>query len=66
MNSKQVYLYGMIVNSLITAMGMQAENQSVSKLGIVVHNKEDFDKIIVDNGIHHNAMMVELEECWND
>lgn len=50
------YVMGQTASALITAMGMMAKNQQcVLDSEALPYNKEDFDALIMEYGIHHNA-----------
>ena len=52
------YAITMAINTLVTAMGMQAENAlRLAKNEAIAYPEEAFQKIINDNGTHHNAVL---------
>ena len=52
------YGIAMSVQSLIKAMGMQAENKQREAQGLApAYNEKAFLDIIEENGIHHNAIL---------
>ena len=52
------YGLSMSVQTLVRAMGMQAENQQRIHRGeSIAYPEEAFSKLIEDNGIHHNAIL---------
>lgn len=54
---KAAYVFSQAVCALIKAMGMHAENQANLKAnGEIVYGEKEFDKIVNDYGIHHNAV----------
>ena len=58
---KMVYVIGMAVGGLIKAMGMHAENQDrLSKGYTIAYDDAAFDKVRLDNGLHHNALMTNI------
>ena len=58
---KMVYVIGMAVGGLIEAMGMHAENQDRLSHGLsIAYTDEAFDKVRLDNGLHHNSLMTNI------
>ena len=54
---KAAYVYAQSTCALISAMGMVAENMQRETLGhSMAYVAEDFDKLIVEWGIHHNGV----------
>jgi hypothetical protein len=52
------YAITMAVNTMVTAMGMMAENQQRIHRGeSLAYTEENFQKLINDNGCHHNAVL---------
>jgi len=46
------------INALITALGMHAENQKrLSNDESPAYTEDDFNKLIEEKGIHHNAVI---------
>ena len=55
---KLVYVIGMAVGGLIEAMGMHATNQErLSEGKSIAYDDAAFEKVRLDNGLHHNALM---------
>ena len=62
MNDNQLFVFGMIVNTLVTAMGMQAENEyRVSCGGNMAYDELPFQKLLDTNGITHNDLLRQLK-----
>lgn len=58
---KMVYVIGMAIGGLIEAMGMQAENQVRMDRGeVLAYDEKTFKKLLVDRGLHHNALITEI------
>jgi hypothetical protein len=56
------YGINIAVQGLITAMGMQAENKQREHRGeSLAYTEADFQKVLLDNGIHHNAVLKRWE-----
>ena len=56
------YINAMIVCAQIECAGMVADNENSKVIGhSMVHNKEDFDRVINKYGIHHNAVISYFE-----
>ena len=54
--TKAAFLNSQVACALIKAAGMTAENQVYVVQGQTpIHGEADFDKLIVEFGIHHNA-----------
>ena len=50
------------IQGLITAMGMQAENKQREHRGeSLAYGEAEFQKVINDNGLHHNAVLKRWE-----
>lgn len=55
---EHAYAVTMAVSTMVTAMGMQAENQHRLSLGQTIAYGEDaFHKLINDNGCCHNGVL---------
>jgi len=60
--NNQIYAFGMIVNTLVTAMGMCAENeQRRASLQQPAYLEDAFQKVINDNRCHHNGIITMLQ-----
>lgn len=63
MNEEQrlVYVRGMLLQAEIKMHGMVAENDCALKSRrSIPYREEDFNKLIEDMGVHHNALMTEI------
>lgn len=63
MNEEQrlVYCQSRIACAMITAMGMQAENQQREFEGkAMAYTEAAFQKVIEEHGIHHNGIISEI------
>ena len=55
---QHAYAITMAINTMVTAMGMHAENQQRIHRGeSLAYMEEAFQKIINDNGCHHNGVL---------
>lgn len=53
---EHAYQITMAVNSLVTAMGMRAENQAREQQGMApAYGEKEFNEVLDRNGTHHNA-----------
>ena len=59
MLQKHAYAITMENKTLVEAMGMQAANSQSPESQ--PFTKADFDKLIEDNGCHHNAVLTEMQ-----
>ncbi len=56
--SSHAYAITMAVSTMVTAMGMQAENQMRLQRGeSIAYPEKAFDNLINDNGCHHNGVL---------
>ena len=56
--ARVAFINSQVVCASITAMGMMAENEVCRMKGVLPeYYKEDFDKLINEYGIHHNAVI---------
>lgn len=58
-NQQAAYVIAQAACATITAMGMQADNDQHPE--DQPHTKEDFDALIEEWGIHHNAVLGEFQ-----
>lgn len=57
-NQKVAYVQAQASAALIEALGMIAENTFRDRQGnSIAYGTEAFDKLILDYGLHHNALM---------
>jgi hypothetical protein len=57
---EHAYSMTMIAQAMITAMGMHAENEQRKVRGeSMAYVSDDFERLINDNGIHHNAVLTQ-------
>ena len=55
---QHAYAITMAVNSMVTAMGMQAENEKRRHEGKApAYDEEAFQDVLNHNGTHHNAVL---------
>ena len=51
------------VNTMVTAMGMQAENERCKYKGeSLTYNEGHFQELIEKNGVHHNNILTRWQE----
>ncbi len=61
MTDEQIYAVGMIVKTMVEALGMQAENMNRFNKGQTIAYLEDaFIKLEESNGCTHNGLMTML------
>jgi len=61
MNNQQIYVLAMAVNTLVTAMGMMAENeQRRAKSQSLAYVEEAFQKLLENNCCTHNGILETL------
>ena len=59
---KHAYCMTMAIQTLVEAMGMHAENQHrLSRGETIAYDHAAFQKLIIDNGCHHNAVLTHME-----
>lgn len=57
MNGQAIFYFGMIVNTLVTAMGMMSENmQRIQNDQSLAYPEQAFEDLLINNGVHHNAL----------
>ena len=60
---EHAYAITMAVNTMVTAMGMQAENQQrIIEGKSLAYTEDAFQKLIDDNACHHNGDVI-ITEC---
>ena len=58
---KMVYVIGMAAGGLIEAMGMHAKNQErLRNDESIAFDHEAFNQIMLDRGLHHNALISQI------
>ncbi len=63
MTKNEIYTYGLIVRGLIEAMGMVAENENEKLWGNhPTFTHKDFIEVANKYGIHHNALITNMED----
>jgi hypothetical protein len=59
---KHAYCMTMAIQTLVEAMGMHAENMQRAHRGeSMAYDSAAFQKLIIDNGCHHNAVLTHME-----
>jgi hypothetical protein len=67
MNNQQIYVLAMSVNTLVSAMGMMAENeQRRAGLSSPAYVEKDFQKLLENNGCTHNGILGALSNYAGD